>query len=243
MYTGLPNPNITVPLEKMKITCQEDGEEISVLYNPQSYRQTRQNMYAQIPLTGGEAPIVQFRSGGCSILEFELFFDSLSAGSEIGGKMMEKAKFIANSLLPSLSNTIDVRDYTGKIYELMHVCESAHRPPLLKVEWSSLQFVGFLESCDQQFTKFDESGTPVRAIMHCRFLEWVDLEKNAGMNPLGSPDTTKFRTIHQGDSLWAMSVKEYGESGQWREIARANGVSNPRRLRAGDTLVVPALLD
>ena len=43
-----------------------------------------------------------------------------------------------------------------------------------------------------------------------------------GKNPLQSPDTTKYRTVRQGDSLWAMAAHEYGEASQWREIAAAN---------------------
>ena len=59
--------------------------------------------------------------------------------------------------------------------------------------------------------------------------------------PLESPDTTKYRTVHQGDSLWAMAAKEYGQPEQWRAIADANGLANPRALRSGERLVVPAI--
>ena len=37
--------------------------------------------------------------------------------------------------------------------------------------------------------------------------------------------------------------REYGGAGQWRQIAQANGIDNPRRLRSGETLVLPALKD
>ena len=243
MYIGIPNPNILMPLEKMKIKNLDKSKSIEVLYNPQSYVRSRSVTYAQIPLMGGDAPIVQFQHGTGEVLSFDLFFDSISAGSEVGGGLADRLKFTANSLLPSAANLIDVRDYTKKIFKLMKIEESAHRPPRLRVEWSSLQFTGFLASCTQQFLKFDESGTPVRAMLKCQFIEHVDLNKLSGMNPLGSPDTTKFRSVHQGDSLWALAAKEYGQSGQWREIARANGIVNPRRLRMGDTLVLPALKD
>ena len=45
----------------------------------------------------------------------------------------------------------------------------------------------------------------------------------------------------QGDSLRAMAVKEYGQPEQWRTIASANGLANPRRLRSGERLVLPAI--
>lgn len=249
MYIGVPNPNILMPLEKMRITNLDKGKNpldpnpVEVLYNPQSYTQSRSVTYAQVPILGADAPIVQFQCGGGEVLSFDLFFDSLSAGSEVGGGMVDRLKFAGNSLLPSRGNLIDVRKYTDRIYKLMETERSAHRPPLLLVEWSSLQFKGFLAGCTQQFLKFDESGAPVRAVLRCQFIQQADLSKLFGTNPLGSPDTTKFRTIRQGDSLWALAAKEYGEPGQWREIARANGILNTRQLRTGDTLVLPALKD
>ena len=40
MYIGVPNPNILVPLEKMKIE-PEGKSSFEVLYNPESYIQGR----------------------------------------------------------------------------------------------------------------------------------------------------------------------------------------------------------
>ena len=241
MYLGIPNPNIIMPLEKMKIKNKDKGTSFEVLYNPQSYVQSRGVQYAQIPLLGADAPSVQFQFGAGESLCFELFFDSLSAGSEVGGGLMDRAMFAANSLLPSTANLIDVREYTDQIYELSHVDVDLHRPPLLEVQWATLQFKGFLASCSQQFIKFDESGRPVRAIMQCQFVEKVDLEKLAGIKPKGSPDTSQYRQVYQGDALWAISAKKYGTCDQWRVVAQANGLTNPRMLRTGDTLVLPAI--
>lgn len=241
MYVGVPNPNIIVPLEKMIIKNQDTGDTIYVLYNPQSYTQAKSVQYANIPLLGSESPLVQFQCGGCEMLSFELFFDSISAGAEVGGTLLDRAKFAANSLLPSATNQIDVRDYTKKIFNLMKIEETVHRPPKLKIEWASLQFEGFLAGCQQRFIKFDESGQPVRAVLNCSFIQHVAPDKLYGSNPLESPDTTKYRVVRQGDSLWALAAKEYGQSGRWREIAAANGLNNPRKLRTGDTLVLPAL--
>ena len=241
MYVGLPNANIAMPLEKMKITNLDTGKTFTVLYNPESYVQMKNVMYMQDPLLGADAPIVQFHSGSAEALSFELFFDSLSAGSEVGGGASDKLKFAANSLLPSAGNSIDVRDYTKKIYELTGIEAKVHRPPELKIEWSSLQFKGFLASCVQRFTKFDEKGQPVRAVLQCQFIEHRDIQHLFVKNPLESPDTTKYRTVRQGDSLWAFAANEYGDASQWRRIAWANGITNPRKLRSGDTLVLPAI--
>ena len=243
MITGKANPNVTTPLEKMTITNLDTREYFEVLYNPASYVQTRQVEYSQVPLMNSDAPIVQFDSGGAESLTFDLFFDTMSSGMDVGGDWDERKEITDNGLRSSVSNKVDVRNYTSKVYNLMYVDADEHRPPELGITWSSLQFKGFLQSCTQTFTKFSEDGTPVRAILKCTFIESRDLSELFGKKSLQSPDTTKYRTVRQGDSLWAMSANEYGEASQWRQIAAANGIDNPRLLRTGDTLVVPALPD
>ena len=247
MYVGLPNPNIVVPVAKMKITNLDEkvnlkDKVITVLYNPQSYTRSKSVNYHRIHQPGSDAPRVQFHHGGAESLSFDLFFDSVSAGAEVGGSVADRAKFAANSLLPTITGVIDVRDYTKKITNLLSVDGNEHRPPLLKIEWASLQFKGYLTQCSQNFVRFDEKGRPVRAILSCTFMEFRESKYLHEANPLNSPDTTKYHTVKEGDSLWSLAAEEYGDPNEWRTIAAANGLSNPRRLRNGEMLVVPALV-
>ena len=66
MYLGVPNPNILVPLEKMTISAEIDGkkETIEVLYNPESYSQSREVRYAQSQGIATNTPLVQYTGGG-----------------------------------------------------------------------------------------------------------------------------------------------------------------------------------
>ena len=240
MFVGIPNPNILIPVEKMRITDLDNNETFEVLYNPQSYTRQKTVNFRPIPMLGADAPVLQYQGGGAETLSFELFFDSVSAGGEVGGSFGDRLKFTGNSLLPTIAGRIDVRDYTKKITNLMYRDGNLHRPPELKVEWASLQFKGFLASCNQRFVRFDERGRPVRAILECEFIEHRDEDKLYVANPLNSPDTTKYHTVRQGDSLWSLAAQEYGDPGQWRAIAEANGLANPRTLRTGEILVIPA---
>lgn len=242
MYLGIPNPNILVPLEKMVISPEKDPD-FEVLYNPESYTQSRQAKYVPPMGFSLERTFAQFIYSGAESLSFRLFFDTLSSGSEVGGGMVEKLKFEGNSLLPSIGKLLDVRDYTKKVTNLLLVHQELHRPQLVELSWASLQFCGFLVSCQQNFVKFNEQGTPVRAWLDCTFTE-VESPMAAKLGSgfsLSSPDTTKYHTVCQGESLWSMSVEAYGQPEQWRLIADANGISNPRRLRSGETLRMPAL--
>jgi len=162
-----------------------------VLYNPQS----RHVEYCQIPMMGTDVPMAQFSHGSGETLQVQLFFDSLSAGGEVGGTLADREKFTANSLLPSVGNTIDVRSYTKKVYELMRINTDTHVPPKLRLEWASLQFTGYLVSCTQNYIRFDENGSPVRATLDCVFQEHIDPGRARNASPLESPDTTKYRVV------------------------------------------------
>lgn len=241
MYTGLPNANMLIPLKKMQISIMKSGvakDTFEVLYNPKEYVRSRKVEYSDEGGLSMDTPITQFSHGSAEVLTFTLFFDSMSAGGEVGGKVLDKAKFTGNSILPSVAKQLDVRDYTDKVYKLMEVDPKQHVPPLLRLDWSSLKFTGHLMECEQTFTRFNERGTPVRAWLKCTFREFIS---NTGTKSLQSPDTTKFRTVHQGDALWSMAAREYGEASEWREIAGANNIANPRVLRSGETLTLPAL--
>lgn len=239
MFVGIPNPNILMPLKKLHITKKGTNDKgFDVLYNPEKYIRSREVQYSDKAGISMEMPITQFAHGAAEILQFTLFFDSMSAGGEVGGTVVERLKFAGNSMLPSKTKQIDVRTYTDKVYKLMEVDPTQHVPPLLQLDWSSLVFVGHLIKCTQNFVRFNEDGVPVRAWLECTFREFIS---NVGTKPLESPDTTKYRTVRQGDALWSFSEKEYGEARYWREIAKANDIENPRMLRSGDTIALPAL--
>lgn len=247
MVIGVPNPNMLVPLQRMHITKLDAVTKLplkgdigfDVLYNPDKYEQSKGVQYSNMAGLSMEMPVTQFAHGMAETLTFTLFFDSMSAGAEVGGSVGDKAKFAANSVLPSMAKVVDVRTYTEKVYSLMSIDESIHVPPLLKLNWGSLVFVGHLVSCKQTFTRFSERGIPLRAWVECTFRQFIS---NIGTVSLQSPDVTKTRTIHEGDSLWALAADEYNDAGMWRQIAASNQIVNPRKLRSGTSVVLPAIV-
>lgn len=50
--------------------------------------------------------------------------------------------------------------------------------------------------------------------------------------------TPKTWTVRRGDTLWAIASSLYGDGTRWREIARKNGVANPRKLQIGTVLTL-----
>ena len=228
------------PITKLSISkVGVSGSKFEVLLNPTDYTITRNAMYAEVEGIDRNAASLQFVRGTSRVLTMNLLFDTVNP--EIGGNGVSSMVTMGISgLMPSYLSK-DVREYTQKVFDLMDIDPSLHVPPLLKLEWSSLQFEGFLTNCAEKFTMFSYKGTPVRAVLTCTFTEYVQPSSGKGYAKQ-SPDTSKYKTVSQGDSLWAIANEEYGDSAQWRVIADANGIENPRTLESGKTLSLPALL-
>lgn len=191
---------------------------IKVLFNPTEYSMEKSNQFQDTSLPGLSSPITQFVSGGAQTLSMELFFDTYTD---------EKGK--------------DVRVYTDQITNLMRIDKDLHAPPICVFQWGKVQFKAVLERVSRRFTMFLADGTPVRAILNVTFKEYVTLEEQLKDPPRQSADRTKRRVVVQGDSLWLLAAREYGDPALWRLIARANGIDHPRRIAPGMELIIPPL--
>lgn len=52
-------------------------------------------------------------------------------------------------------------------------------------------------------------------------------------------ETPKSVTVKSGDTLWGFAVKYYGDGTRWQDIARQNGVADPKKLPVGKVLEIP----
>ncbi len=113
-------------------------------------------------------------------------------------------------------------------------------PPWVVFHWGSMVgFPSFISSVSAKYTLFTPGGTPVRAL--CT----VTLEEISGEQPGQNPTSGALasRDIHvvvAGDTLHSVAHRAYGRPDLWREIAEANGIDDPMRLRPGTELLVPA---
>lgn len=70
-------------------------------------------------------------------------------------------------------------------------------------------------------------------------LGWVRAED---LTPIGTDTPTsnaRYYTVVKGDSLWKIAQKFYGNGNRYPEIARANNISNPNIIHAGQRLLIP----
>jgi hypothetical protein len=240
-------------VEKLKITPlskQEGGKgfkrlpenEITVLFNPESYSISKSVTWSPPQSSGGgggktdrkvNAPTLTFGGGGSRQLTLELFFDVTDAVRKAGQ---------SNSPLP------DVRQETNKIVALTRMVRGTKEeepPPVCDVSWgqapvgSDFPFMGVITSLTQKFTLFSADGRPLRANLNVTFLEFLDPEQDQRKT---DPELTT-RIVRRGDRLSNIAAEVYNDPTLWRVIAEANRLSDPRHLDAliGQTLTIPKL--
>lgn len=101
--------------------------------------------------------------------------------------------------------------------------------------WSAFQTTGYHLSVSYLVTP-----VPVEIALETTFQRVVSKEMKYSSG-LPSPDRTKVYTVKQGDSLWLIASREYGDASRWHEIARWNAITDPRILEPGRELILRPL--
>lgn len=100
-------------------------------------------------------------------------------------------------------------------------------------------FKCIVESVKQKFTFFSPEGVPLRATLSVTLREYKTLKEQLDHLNLSSPDRTHSHVLERGETLSALSARFYQDVGDWRVIADANNIEDPRRLKAGAFLTIP----
>lgn len=218
---------------------------IEALFNPGEISVSRSAGWEPEPSAGhgGTAPPgpqLEFQSVEPATLVIELFFDTYETRSDALDWTRAALPPVPGGVVSRRTAT-DVRRHTDRIVRLAKVDRELHRPPVCRLWWGRNDiFQGVLINVDQTFTMFLEDGLPVRATLGCTFLEAATVAEGRA-NERHSSDVARTRRLARNDTLQDLAAREYGDPARWREIARANGVVNPRRLRPGDTVLIPRL--
>lgn len=203
------------------ITKDSVAEHLSLMFNPTEYSLEQLNQISETHIPGLDSPVLQFVHGQGRTLTMQLFIDTTEP------KQLDDAP------------CTDARLFVGKISDLMKVQGESHAPPLCRVDWGSLRFIGVLAQAKARYLLFNYKGEALRATVDVTFKEYRPIGVQLTDPPRSSPDRTKVRPLRQGETLSALAAQEYGDPGQWRLIARRNRITDPRRLAPGTLLVIP----
>jgi nucleoid-associated protein YgaU len=190
---------------------------IPVRFNPTQYQIVKNNTFQEIPIPGLEAGPLQFIRGTASQLTTEL-------------------------LLDTSDTLVDVRlAYTDQLRGLLDVDSELHAPPILRFTWDTQVFVGVASSMTFGYQLFTPEGIPLRCKLNLTLQEYLPVEVQVAKMDRHSPDVDKTWVVRRGDTLSDVAAGAYDDPSEWREVARANGIVDPRTLNPGTALRVPRL--
>ena len=227
-------------LQKASIVATySDGamEVMDVQFNPTELTLDKGAQIAEIAIPGLDSPLLQFVRGQNEKLSIDLFFDTTELGTG--------------------SDATSVTTLTDPVYSLVKIEPAGHAPPVCTFVWNAsfpgahlpavagnqrrTSFKCVVESVKQKLTFFSPEGVPLRATLTLSLREYKTLGEQLEQLNLSSPDRTHSHVTRQGDSLAALAGRYYRQPGQWRAIADANTIDDPRRLGPGLFLRVPPI--
>ncbi len=142
----------------------------------------------------------------------------------------------------------DVRALTTKVLGLL-TPDGTNAPPGVELLWGALLFRGFLESVEESLEYFSPDGVALRATLALSITRpAMQTGVNANFTPSGASapgsrkpaaGTTPLAEAPAGGSvqgLVAQARLNAGAGGAWQDVATANGIDDPLRLRAGQRL-------
>lgn len=116
-----------------------------------------------------------------------------------------------------------------------------HRPNYLVISWGTLLFKGVLTELDITYKLFKADGTPLRASATAKFKGLIEDNLRVAQENNSSPDLTHVRIVSAGDTLPLMTHRIYGDSKYYLEVARANNITNFRKLKTGQKIFFPPI--
>lgn len=191
--------------------------EIPLKFNPTSYQLQKANEFAEIAIPGLETAPLQYVRGGAETLSFDALLDT--------------------------SDTLEnVREtYVDKLAGLMKINSELHAPPIVQFEWESVLFTGVIASMTSNYVLFSPEGVPLRAEVGLQLTAYRTVEEQVAERPRNSPDVEKSVTYRRGDRLDQLAAGLYQDPANWRDIAKRNGIRDPRKIDPGALLLAPKL--
>jgi hypothetical protein len=177
-------------------------------------------------------------------------------GAKQVGKRNVPRSYFKSGEAPSLSMTLyfdtseeahmDVRFYTDLLVALTLInplnklVYGEVRPSQCKFIWGmfsvslTMAFTAYIPSVDLKFTHFLSDGTPVRAEADVEFIAVSSMLPM--QNPTSRSEARSVRVVTEGQTIDLIAHQEYGDPAAWRHIAKVNGLTDPRNLKAGQVL-------
>ena len=247
-------------LEKLKITAFKDldwnrpTKTYVVMYNPTSYSSEVKTKWIPEEGASPDGKELQFKGNTSDTASFEFLFDATGAsppGNDEPGNAANLA-YLGDALnRDKISGTeISAIDIINKdkhvdraIREFIAMASTiqgqTHSANYLQINWGAYQCRGVMTGATVNYKLFNSAGLPIRATVTANFEESISRDEQAAEAARESPDLTRQRVVKSNDTLPLMAQSVYDDPLFYLELAKANKLTNFRRLRAGQRLILP----
>lgn len=178
--------------------------------------------WSTIPRTGRK-PLVRRNGAGLRTLAFSFLMGSTNPDASIESQI---------SVLRTVTGNADM-----VLFSLGY----------LERGWWRVTDVSVSPLLRQEFT-----NAVTRATVSIQMIEAYDVRPKIGRTatrpspkppskskPSARPPQTRTVTVKKGDTLFELAVKYLGSGPRWKEIAKLNKISDPRKLKVGQKLRIP----
>jgi hypothetical protein len=230
-------------LIKLKIKAFSDAqfsEEISegefrTLLNPDSYKFKYKIEQNDDQASGTSSSSPRFNKILPEDLELEFVFDRTGVITDYGAPGTADDKTFKDEGRGIID---DIEQFKRVVFDYNG---DEHQPNFLIISWGTLLFKGTLSEMDITFKLFKSDGTPLRASVRAKFKGFIEDNLRVALENNRSPDLTHIRTVFEGDTLPLMTHRIYGDSKYYLEVAKANKITNFRKLKVGQIILFPPL--
>ena len=170
---------------------------------------------------------------------------SLAMGGAVniwGGRGLREVRL--TTFLPDASSPF----YTGQepetVLAMLKSWQDSGDPVRLILSGSDINDAFLIEDVTETLREGDGDITLTLTLREYKFASELAKDADGAVQSAGKTARAdervlpKTRTVKRGDTLWAIACELYGDGTRWREIAKKNGVTEPRKLPVGKVLVL-----
>lgn len=208
-------------LQKAKILVLNNRDlsktlyEIPILFNPESYSITngaslqgeRQSKNTKTKNASSKDNTSVVMNISRRTLSFTLFYDTYNLNQKKDG--YKSVRSYTKLITDLINHPVGCTDKTTN--RVLNICQFS---------WGEFIFTGVFTSIDEKYEMFTNDGIPVRASLTVKMTEYVD----------NVSDVKEVVEIDNSllENLSSMAALQYNDPTKWREIAKVNGINNPR---------------
>lgn len=193
----------------------------------------------QSPSASGSGP-VSWNGTLPTTMDFDFILDGSS--SDLNAAQASKTEGEGLSTSDSSKSVLPTAEQLLALCEVDETSEvlGFGSAPLVVLVWGQLVSpVSYVKSIDLKFTKFNSFGQPIRAEGSLSLSAYPVYD--ALQNPTSGGESPRQSAIlHEADTLAHVAFRTYQSPARWRDLAEANGITDPMRLSPGTRLLVPS---